>query len=210
MEQKLIFIDLDGTLTPQSSWLLINTMLGITPEEDQTLFDRYVNNDLQYNDWTKELVRLHKEHEPKTRADFMAVVESVELRPDAQETITALKAKGYRTVLISGSVDVVVEAVAKKIGCDDWLACTKVLFDDTGVFVDFVSLGDEGPAKLALATVYCEQQGFNLPEAIVVGDGGNEKDLFEVAKGILLGSKESLKPLAWKQINSLSEIPMLI
>lgn len=210
MEQKFIFIDLDGTLTPHSTWYELNMMLGITPEEDKALFERYLKNDLLYNDWTAELVRLHKEHDSVAKADFISLAQHIELRPDVLSIIQTVKQRGYRTILISGSVDVIVETIAQKLGFDDWLACTKAVFDDHNMFTNFVSSGDESPAKFDLAKRYCEAHGRDLSQAIVVGDGGNELDLFKITKGILLGNNEKLKPFAWKQIESFLDIPQIL
>jgi HAD superfamily phosphoserine phosphatase-like hydrolase len=210
MDKKLIFIDLDGTLTPHSTWYELNMKLGITPEEDQALFGRYLKDDLPYNAWTAELVRLHKEHDPVQQAEIVAFAETINLRPDAESFISELKEKGYHTVLISGSIDTIVETIARKLGFDAWLACTKAVYDAQGVFSDFISSGDEGPAKVDLSQNYCVTNNFDLSQAFVVGDGGNELDLFKLAKGILIGNNEKLKPLAWKQVESLSEIPALL
>jgi phosphoserine phosphatase len=210
MDKKLIFIDLDGTLTPHSTWYELNMKLGIAPEEDQVLFERYLKGDLSYNAWIVELVRLHKEHDPVQQSEIVTLAEAINLQPDAESFISELKEKGYRTVLISGSVDTIVETIATKLGFDAWLACTEAVYDTRGVFSDFVSSGDEGPAKVALARSYCTSNNLDLSQAVVVGDGGNEIDLFKIAKGILVGNSEKLKPLAWKQVQSLSEIPALL
>lgn len=208
--QKLILIDLDGTLTPESTWLALNLKLGITLEKDKVLFERYLQNDLLYKDWITELIRLYKEHEPVSREAIVSLAETIELREDALATVRAIKEKGYHTVLISGSVDVIVETIAKKLGFDEWFACSKLVFDENDTLIDIVSNGDEGLAKAALAKKYCNEHEFILENAFVVEDGGNGKWLFEIAKGILLGSNEKLKPLAWKVVNNLSEIPELI
>ncbi len=208
--QKLIFIDLDGTLTPESTWFVLNLKLGITPEEDKALFERYLQNDLLYKDWINELVRLYKEHEPVSREAIVSLADTIELRADALTTVQAIKEKGYHIVLISGSVDIIVEAIANKLGFDNWLVCSKLVFDESEILVDIVSNGDEGLVKANLAKKYCNEHNFSLENAFVVGDGGNEKELFQIAKGILLGSNEKLKPLAWKVVDNLSEIPELI
>lgn len=50
------------------------------------------------------------------------------------------------------------------------------------------------------------EAGIELTEnTISIGDGGNEKELFELTKGILIGNNQTLLPLAWKQVNTLTE-----
>ena len=204
--QKVIFFDLDGTLTPESSWYLLNLRLGITPEEDKELFDKYLKESIQYNDWTKELFRIHKSRGSITRDELISFIETIELRPDALSTISTLQEKGYTIVLVSGSVDLIVEYMAKRLGIKEWLACSRLVFDEQGVLSDIVSTGDEADSKYGLVMKYLSDHSLTPGDAIAVGDGGNEWELFKAMKGILLGSNEKLMPLAWKQVNHLSEI----
>lgn len=210
MEQKVIFLDLDGTLTPQSTWEELNLLLGITGEEDHALFLQYLEGKFEYKAWIAELVRLYRERKIVSREEITALAGTIELRPDTLSTIAALKEKGCHLVLISGSVDTIVETISKKVGTDAWLACSQAVFNEAGILTDIVSGGDEGSAKLKLAQEYARASDLDIAKAYVVGDGGNEKDLFEISKGILLGSNEKLQPLAWKVVGSLSEIPALI
>lgn len=208
--QKTIFFDLDGTLTPQSTWFLLNQRLGITAEEDKQLFEQYLHHTLEYNNWTKELFRIHQSRGAITKDELVSFVETVELRPDAVSTIESLKQKGYSIVLISGSVDLVVSEMAKRLSIDQWLACSQLAFDEQGTLSNIISTGDEADSKLGLALNYLSHNNISADDAIAVGDGGNEWELFKVMKGILLGDNEKLKPLAWKQVQSLSEIPNVI
>jgi len=208
--QKVIFLDLDGTVTPDSTWLHFNIKLGITQEEDEALFHKYLKEHLQYNDWTKELFRIHSSRGSITKAELKEFTTELEIRSDAKETVSALKEKGWHIVLLSGSVDLIVESIAKRLGVDDWRACSQLVFSDEEKLSDIVSSGDESNAKLAIAREYLAKNNIATENAIAIGDGGNDQDLFKNMKGILLGSNEKLKPLAWKQVESLSEIIELI
>lgn len=42
MQQKTLTLDLDGTVTPHSTWEDLNTALGITTEQDKELFEQYL------------------------------------------------------------------------------------------------------------------------------------------------------------------------
>jgi phosphoserine phosphatase len=210
MHEKLIFIDLDGTLTPQSTWYELNMMLGITPEEDKALFERYLKDEISYTEWNKELVSIYRSRRSVSRADIMQFVETIVLRPEAATMVQALKEKGYWIVLWSGSVDVVVGAIARKVGANDWLSTARLVFDDAGLLVDIIDLGNEAPAKEKIAEEYAIKHKCDLSKAYAIDDGGNGVELFQRVKGIVLGDNEKLKPLAWKQVQSLSEIPALL
>jgi phosphoserine phosphatase len=210
MDKKLIFIDLDGTLSPTSTWYELNIRLGITPEEDAELFDKYVKGNLSYAEWNRELVRLYKSKTPVSKEEILSFTDSIELRPDAVSTVQALREKGYRVVILSGSVDLIVQVIARKVTADDWRSASKFVFDENNLLENVTDMGDEAPAKKLLADEYVAANGYVLADTYAVEDGGNGVELFKYAKGILLGDNEKLKPLAWKQVQSLSEIPDLL
>jgi len=210
MQQKLIFVDLDGTLTPQSTWLTLNLALGITQEEDHALFLKYLEKEIDYEGWISELVSLYKSRSRITREELIQLAQTIELRVDAIATVKALKEKGYYVVVLSGSVDTIVETLAKRVGADEWRSTSKLFFDEQDILSNIVASGDEAPAKQFLAEAYAAEHQYNLAEAFSIDDGGNGVELFKRTKGILLGSNEKLAPLAWKQVATLSEIPALL
>lgn len=204
---KTLILDLDGTVTTHSTWVALNTAMGVTPEQDDELFQQYVSGTLPYTDWTKKLIDIyHGNHSPLTKQELVQLTDQIELRTDAKEFVQLAKDKGYKVILVSGSVDVLVERVAERINADSWLSCSKAVFEgDT--FLDLVSMGDEGPAKIKLVG----DAGIELSaNTISVGDGGNEKELFELTNGILIGNNQTLLPLAWKQVNTLTEAVNLL
>ncbi len=209
MEQKLIFIDLDGTLTEESTWLLFNLRLGITKEEDKALFEKYLKNDVQYDEWMDELVRIYKSRSSITKNEIAAFAETIPLRDGAEALILKLKEKGFRTVILSGAVDVIVETIARRLGADDWRSNSILQFDEAGMLIGIASRDDEAPGKEQLAQEYAILNGFSLPDAYAVDDGGNGVNLFKKTKGIVFGSHEALNLLAWKKVKTLSEIPEL-
>lgn len=210
MNKKLICFDLDGTLTPHSTWLAFNTRLGISKEDDTRLFNEYLKEKLEYKAWTAELVRLYKQNVPVTKEQLQAVADEIILRADAIDTIAAAKKKGYRVVVISGAVDVMAERVLARLGIDEYFAASKAIFNDKNELVGLEDMGDERPAKLKLFEELCKENHIDPTEAIMVGDGGNDLGIFKVAKGILLGDNAELAPFAWKQIHTLSELENII
>ena len=115
---------------------------------------------------------------------MVTLAQSLELRTDAESFVETAKDKGYTVVLISGSVDTLVEVIAQRLATHSWLACTKSVFKNN-TLIDLRSMGDEGPAKVALVT----EAGIQFSEqTVAIGDGGNEKELFMATKGILIGN----------------------
>ena len=208
--QPLIFIDLDGTLTVESTWLSLNLALGINKEEDHALFEQYLAKTLEYNDWIKKLVEIHRSRGSITRSEILTMAQSLPLREDAIEMTAALKKKGFRTVVLSGSADGIVETIAGRIGADAWMACSSFVFDENETLIHIASGGEEAERKEWLAKKYINENDFTNAEIYALGDGGNDIALFNNYKGILLGDNAKLAPLAWKQVQSLSEVVELL
>lgn len=206
-KQKTIILDLDGTVTTQSTWFELNTAFGITPEQDEELFRQYHEGTLSYTDWNQQLVELYRSSStPQTRSDLEQLADRIELRPDATAFVQTAKEKGYSVVLVSGSVDVLVERIATRLGTDAWLACSQAIFENE-VLTDVVSLGDEGQAKIKLV----EEVGIELTkETISIGDGSNDIELFTRTTGIMLGDNQALQAVAKQRVDSLREAISLI
>jgi phosphoserine phosphatase len=208
---KLICFDFDGTLTEQSSWYLFNTNFGMTPEEDHSLFQQYLENGFDYKTWTRQIVAILKERNLLNKESLEEFVKTIKLREDANKLISACKEADYKTVIISGGLKQVVEHVADTLGVDRILTTAELIFNANGSFEDIVDTGDEMYAKVKAFETICAEYSVNSEDAIAVGDGGNDLEIFKkTKKGILLGSYEKLKPFSWKQVQSLSEIKELI
>ncbi|MES2225146.1 MAG: HAD-IB family phosphatase [Patescibacteria group bacterium] len=210
MDKKLICFDLDGTLTQYSTWEAFNTRLGITPEDDQRLFSLYKEGGLAYKDWMLELIKTYKENGVVSKHDIETMAEDIALRPEAQAAIDTAKAKGYQVILLSGSVDVIAKAIAARLGIGEWFSTNKAVWNESHELVDIETMGDERDAKVLLLTEFCLKNDYELSEVIAVADGGNDTEVFKLTKGIVLGNNKELAPLAWKQIESLSELDVLV
>lgn len=201
-QEKILIIDLDGTITPTSTWEAFNTALGITAEQDQALFTQYKNGTLSYTAWIEQLVLHYKQSGiVATKQDIETLASTVAMFPDATTVVQTAKEKGYTTILVSGSVDTIVATIAKRVGVDLWLACSKACYEND-VLTGIESTGDEARAKITLLT----NAGIHLSkEVISIGDGGNDELIFKETKGILIGTNKILLPLAYAQVTTLTE-----
>ena len=182
----------------------------VTKEEDEALFTQYIQNNISYDGWIKKLVEIHTSRGSITKTEILSLTGSIILRDGVLEMITDLHQKGFHTVLLSGSVDIIVEQIAKKIGVGTWEACSKIIFDENETLIDILSGGDEINKKEALSEKYLQENGFVDAEIYALGDGANDIALFKKYKGILIGENKHIEPIAWKKIHTLQEIKDLI
>lgn len=70
------------------------------------------------------------------------------LRPGGEAALAYHRAQGHRIVIASAAVDLIVEAIARKLNIADFI-CTKLAWTDAGVLLeDFASPNCYGQAKL--------------------------------------------------------------
>jgi phosphoserine phosphatase len=209
--KKLIFFDFDGTLTTSNSWYLFNTAFGMTPEEDSSLFDRYLKNQFNYEEWTRQIIAILKDRNLCTESKVKEFSESISLRDGAFDLIQACKDAGYKTIILSGGLKQIVEPFANQLGIDEVYSTNEIVFDTDGAFVSIHDQSDEMHAKVKAFIDVCAKYEILEDEAIMVGDGGNDLEIFKrTKKAIQIGNYEPLKEFAWKQVQNLSEIKELI
>ncbi len=209
--KKLIFFDFDGTLTASNSWYLFNTHFGMTPEEDASLFEKYLKNTLNYEDWLKALIAILKDRNLCTKEAVEQFSEGISPRDNATELVQACKDAGYRIVVLSGGLKQVVEPFARKLGIDEVYPTNELVFDDEGKFSSIIDQSDEMHAKVRAFIKICADYDVPEEDAFVVGDGGNDLEIFKRSKkAIQIGNYEPLKEFAWKHVENLEEIKELI
>jgi len=209
---KLVCFDMDNTLTTENSWYKLNLELGITEEEDQDLYNSYINGNLEYEAWIEKLVSLYKERGLATQEKILKVFDEIALAEGAKDLLLDLKERGYETAIITGSFDVMAKRVADSLGIKHYRANTKIIFDSEGKFENLVPAGDEIMNKPGYLKEICDELNITFDECICVGDGVGDVELFKaVSKGVALkDAPDELKQHAWKVVDSLSEVGGLL
>lgn len=209
--KKLIFFDLDGTLSTTNSWYLFNLYFGMSQSEDDVLFDWYKRGLITYSEWDDMIVKILRDKNQCTKEKVEAFAETVLPRPETQDLIDTCKEAGYTTIILSGTMKQIAESFRARLGIDLSYTCSEIVFRYDGTFEDIANDKDEAPAKLRIFERICAEHGVDPSETIMVGDGGNDLEVFKrTKKAIQIGDYEPLKELAWKRVQNLSEIKELI
>lgn len=209
---KLVCFDLDGTLITENSWYKLNTALGVTAEEDKTMYDQYSRGELSYEAWIHTLAQAYRTH-GKAHKDFItSVLSNYTFANGTKDLVEYLKTKGYAVALISGSFDILLEHSAKDLGIEHYKANTELVFGEDGMLLDIRSHGEERSAKVEHLKKICEELGVDMSECVCVGDGGNDLDIFKITgKGITFSdSSEVIKSASWKVVDSLADIKNIL
>jgi phosphoserine phosphatase len=206
----LVCFDLNKTLIDDVTWLNLNLAMGMTPAEDEEFLHWYEEGKISYGEWQKFLEQIYKLRGKATLKNMVPVVEKYNYTEGAQEVAKYLKAKGYKLALVSGSVDLVVRKVARDLGVDLYGAHNSLIFDKEGVFKKIEFVGDDGNFKLAKLREFCKKLKIGLSQVVCVGDGYNDKKIFEATGHGVTFKGSVIEKEAWKVIGKLKDLETIL
>ncbi len=210
---KAAVFDIDGTLSPDISWTKVTLQLGLRVSHHLEIYEKFRSGAMSYDEGRKAILSLWTSLGPLSKSRLTEIFENWELRKGAVPIFQYLKSKGYITCLISGSVDLFAEVVAKKVGADFWYANTSLIWDDKGNLVDMIYERNASWKKLEQLKEFCASNSLKLDECAIVGDDSNDIEVFKATgKGIAVESptSEAVEPYAWRMADDLEEIKNIL
>ena len=142
-----VVFDLDGTLLPLNSWSALTQALGASWPEHESIYDAYRESRIGYEQAKRRLLDLWRATGRANRECLLEIFNELPIRPEANEIVHWLKSQQYKTCLISGSMDLYVATVARRLDIDYYYANTSLLFDGTGQLIDFEYFLDQSTKK---------------------------------------------------------------
>lgn len=219
---RFVVLDIDNTLTGHNSWAELTRALGAALDDHLAIYRRLGAGELTTAEAARRIVDLWRSTGNGTRAAITAAFDRMPLRTGAVELVNWLYGNGFRPVLISGSMDLFVAAVARRLGVDTWYAGSRLEFDADGNLAALTYRLEQGRAKLEQLRQLCAESGVDIRTVIAVGDGENDQEIFAATgRGILLGPRPDVpwpdvprpdvpRPGVWRAAAELSEIPALL
>lgn len=210
--KRVVAFDLDGTLATGNIWASLNTLAGITEEEDLEWVRQFETGELAHKDWFEILSARHREG-GMTRDQYVAAIKEQadnNIRPEARVLVSDLLAEGIKACIVSGGIDLYVGAVAEELGIDRWRANYSLEFDENEKFQSITYIEDGGDHKVTYLKKLGEELGIPLSEITFVGDSSNDIAAFQATgRGIYLHEgtvNPNLVAASWKQVHNLSEV----
>ena len=173
----LVIFDCDGVLADaDSSWEYVHRAFGTN---NNTSLLAYLQG--EFDDWEfiRRDVRLWTKGTEKVPASkIRAILDRIPVMTGAAETVSALKARGIKTAIVSAGMNMLTERVARETGVEINLS-NGVLVDGDGFltgegFVN-VPVNDKGSAVRRLVA----ELGLKKSECAAVGDRGIDCGMFE-------------------------------
>lgn len=214
METKAVIFDIDGTLTKEISWSYLAVKLEASPEEDLEIYHKHRAGKLTDAEADARILKMWTARGPVSKKRFIEVFDSIPLRPEAFELIKNLKQKGKIICLITGSMDLYAQMIAKKFGVEHYFWNADLFWDAENNILNFNYTADQGSKKLKQLKKFCQDQNLALEECAVIGDSENDIEIFKATKkGIAVKTEFEEKELekeAWKVVDNLAAINQII
>jgi len=209
-KSEAVVFDIDGTLSPEVSWLALTRDLGAPVEQHVQIYKDYKEGKIDYPASKEQLIGLWRSTGNANKKFFGQLFDALPLDPAAEKVVQTAKV-GRLVCLITGSMDLYAETVAQKLGIDKWFANTTLHWDSQGNLVDMDYELNQAARKLEQYTQFCQENGIGIESCLVLGDGENDEKLFEVCKrGVLIGSDAESETYAWKRIAQLADFEQIL
>ena len=116
--------------------------------------------------------------------------------------------------MITGSLDIFAELIAKKVGINVWYANGNTKWDKNGNLVNFSFNPEQAEHKIVQLKDYLQKNKLKASECVVVGDSGNDIGLFKfTGNGVVMRTEsweDEFGEIAWRAVDELSELKEIL
>ena len=194
---KLACFDMDSTLIEQEVIVELAKTAGIG-EQVETITEAAMRGEMDFDESFAQRVALLKGIPTSVLDDICS---RLTLSTGARTTISALKALGYHTVLVSGGFTYFARYIAEQLGIDEVHA--NALDIEDGEVTGHVQLPIiNGAKKSAIAEHTAERLGIDMSQVVCVGDGANDLPMMALADlGVAFNAKPIVQARADAAVN---------
>ena len=184
---KLACFDMDSTLIEQEVIVELAKTAGIG-EQVEAITEAAMRGEIDFDESFAQRVALLKGISTDVLDDICS---RLTLSVGARTTISALKALGYHTVLVSGGFTYFARYIAEQLGIDEVHA--NALDIEEGEGTGHIQLPIiNGTKKAAIVEHTAERLGIEMSQVVCVGDGANDLPMMALAD---LGVAYHAKPI---------------
>ena len=193
---KLAVFDMDSTLIQCE---VIDELAKHAGVGDRVvdITERAMRGELDFNESFTERLGLLNGLDARVAHKIAA---SLPFSEGAHELMLTLRARGVRTVVLSGGFDVFADSVINRLKMDEYVANTLEIVDDklTGRVVPPIVNADEKRARLM---AIAKSMSIDLSQTMAVGDGANDLKMLQAAGiGIAFRAKPVVREQARYQL----------
>ncbi len=207
---KLVCFDLNKTLIKENSWLDLNVAMGMLKEEDELLLKWYEESVISYKQWQEIIQNIYKKRGKAKLETISKVLSNYTYLDGAKDIVDYLQSKGYHLALISGSIDILVDKVAKDLQIELFEANNVFVFDSDNYLESINFFDDEKLAKVRHLQSFCRKLDLDITECACIGDGDNDSEIFIHSKHGITFKDSKITNISWKTIDNLLDIKSIL
>jgi phosphoserine phosphatase len=176
MAFDLVVFDIDGTLVrhPENKtiWEVLNRRFTGDDGMNKERFAAYKAGRMSYAEWVTLDVSSWRDA-GATRQQMVAAMDCLTLIPGTRETLAALKESGARLVVISGTLDLLLDTVLPDHPFDE-VYCNRIQFDDDGRILAWSATPFDMSGKAVALKAVAMRERIDLSRTAFVGDSSND------------------------------------
>ena len=194
---KLVCFDMDSTLIEQEVIVELAKTAGIG-EQVETITEAAMRGEIDFDESFVQRVSLLEGISTTVLDDICA---RLTLSTGALTTISAFKALGYHTVLVSGGFTYFARYIAEQLGIDEVHANNLDIED--GEVTGHVQMPIvNGAKKASIVAQIAERMGLDMSQVVCVGDGANDLPMMANADlGVAYHAKSIVQARADAAVN---------
>lgn len=179
----LVAFDVDGTLVDhpeeKTVWEVLHRRFGVAEDVERERLDRYRRGEISYAEWVELDVSSWRDA-GATRAAMLESLPPLALVPGARETLEELRARSVRLAVISGTLDLLLDALFPDHPFDE-VYTNRISFDAQGRINGWWATPFDMDGKgVALRSVAMREE-VPLSRCAFVGDHVNDLSAFRLA-----------------------------
>jgi phosphoserine phosphatase len=176
MAFDLVVFDVDGTLVghpeDKTIWEVLNLRFTGDDGMNKERLEAYRAGRLSYAEWVTLDVSGWRDA-GATREQIVASMDSLTLVPGTREALAALRESGARLVVISGTLDLLLDTLLPDHSFDE-VYCNRIQFDDEGGILAWSATPFDMNGKSVALRAVAMRERIDLSRTAFVGDSSND------------------------------------
>ena|SRR3989344_4054950 len=207
-QKRVICFDVDETVTPGASWETLSKSMGVNLDFHRKLYMDSESGILPIKEAEESLLKEYLQTGKATKQFIEKVLSSIDPFPEVHDIMSFFSKRDFRVYLVSGSVNIFIQMISRKLNTWGWFANSHFEFDEVGILSKIGMVHGQGKEKVRQLYEISKIENVDIREIFFVGDGTNDIPAFiETGNGISVNSKnKELNKVAWHVVNNLESI----